>query len=129
MIAQTQRLLVTREREKQEKKEWLKKVHVFQRYMELRQERALSNWQRHSVEWNRIEQTISKQINRNASESLMVKIAEYRLLVEESEFLEEALRLIEKSELDFWRSGLRIGSELLGLTFPMPKGGPREYLY
>jgi hypothetical protein len=56
----------------------------------------------------------------------MAKIAEYRLLVEESEFLEEALRLIEKNDIDFWRSGMRIGSELLGLTFPMPKGGPRE---
>lgn len=56
----------------------------------------------------------------------MAKISEFRLVMEEHELMEEAMKLLEHRKVDFWKTGLCIGSDLLGLTLPMPKGGPRE---
>ncbi|KAJ3392218.1 hypothetical protein HDU92_008570 [Lobulomyces angularis] len=113
-------------REEKEREVWLNRIHIFQRYMEVRQEKALNNWKRHSVEWNRVEQLIAKKTKQDPSQLMMAKIAEFRLIMEEHEFMEEALKLLESCKVDFWRTGLKIGSDLLGLTLPMPTGGQRE---
>lgn len=51
-------------KEREYRKDWLNRLHIFQRYRELREEHALANWKRHSVEWNRIEQHIAQSIDK-----------------------------------------------------------------
>ncbi|EGF81875.1 hypothetical protein BATDEDRAFT_87286 [Batrachochytrium dendrobatidis JAM81] len=109
-----------------ERKEWLQKLHIFQKYREMREENALSNWKRHSIEWSRIEERIGKSIKKPADELLMARLGEYREFVEERDLIEEALMLLEEHNVNFWKTGLRLGSDLLGLCFQMPSGGPRQ---
>lgn len=56
----------------------------------------------------------------------MARLGEYRQLVEEKELIEEALMMLEYKSVNFWKTGMQIGNDLLGLTLPMPSGGPRE---
>ena len=58
----------------------------------------------------------------------MEKRSHHRLHLDKSVLFEEALRVLDK-EFSFWGPGLKIGSDLFGLTLPMPKGGTREYFY
>ncbi|KAH6574215.1 hypothetical protein BASA62_002534 [Batrachochytrium salamandrivorans] len=109
-----------------ERKDWIKQLHIFQQYREMREEHALSNWKHHSVEWNRIEQKISNSTGKPVDELLMARLGEYREFVEERDLIEEALLLLEEQNVNFWKTGLRIGSDLLGLCFQMPRGGPRQ---
>jgi len=37
------------------------KVKIMESYRDLRQERALANWQRHSLEWQMVEQRLSEK--------------------------------------------------------------------
>lgn len=94
--------------------------------MELRHEHALKNWKRHSVDWFKLEEKIAKKLKKDPAELSMAKISEYRLVMEERELVEEAYKFLEKNDIDFWKTGLRVGSDLLGITLTMPKGGPRE---
>ena len=55
----------------------------------------------------------------------MARLGEYRQFIEERDLIEEALRLLEERDINFWKMGIRIGNDLLGLTF-LPRGGPRE---
>lgn len=59
----------------------------------------------------------------------MARLGEYRQFIEERELIEEALMMLEHRSLDFWKMGMRIGNDLLGLTLPIPLGGPREYAF
>ena len=52
------------EDEQVQRREWLDKLHIFQRYREVREEHALANWKRHCIEWNKVEQTIAKSIQK-----------------------------------------------------------------
>lgn len=116
-----------KEKEKQERKKWLRKLHIFQRYSEMREEKALRNWRRHSEIWNKMEQNITRKTSKKTNKQiLMSRLGEYRIKIEEKELIEEALKLLESKNVNFWKTGIRIGSDLLGLTLPMPKGGPRE---
>ena len=56
----------------------------------------------------------------------MTRLGEYREFVEERDLIEEALLLLEERNVSFWKTGLRIGNDLLGLSFQMPRGGPRQ---
>ncbi|KAL2918826.1 hypothetical protein HK105_201660 [Polyrhizophydium stewartii] len=109
-----------------ERREWLNRLHIFQRYREVREEHALSNWKRHSIEWNRVEESIAKRTSKPAESLLMARLNEYRKFVEERDLIEEALLLLEEHNINFWKTGLRIGTDLLGLCFQMPRGGPRQ---
>ena len=55
----------------------------------------------------------------------MMRLGEYRELIEERDLIEEALDLLELRKVNFWSPGLRIGNDLLGLMVTMPKGGSR----
>jgi hypothetical protein len=57
----------------------------------------------------------------------MKRLGEYRQSIEVKLLMEEALLLLEQENIDFWKEGLRIGNDLLGLCFQMPRGGPRQY--
>ena len=57
----------------------------------------------------------------------MARLGEYRKIVENRQLIEEALLLLEQQNINFWKEGLKIGNDLLGLSFQMPKGGPRQY--
>ncbi|KAJ3259213.1 hypothetical protein HK103_002860 [Boothiomyces macroporosus] len=121
------------EKELNERKEWLNKLHIFQRYREIREEHALKNWERHCNDWSRMEQHISKRsgkVNRilykKPEDLLMARICEYRQVVEEKRLIEEALRVLEDQKIDFWKEGIKIGNDLLGLSFQLPSGGPRQ---
>ncbi|KAI8928440.1 MYCBP-associated protein family-domain-containing protein [Entophlyctis helioformis] len=109
-----------------DRREWLNRLHIFQRYREVREEHALSNWKRHSVEWNRVEESVAKRSNKPVEELLMTRLGEYRQFVEERDLIEEALLLLEEHKVNFWKTGLRIGNDLLGLCFQMPRGGLRQ---
>nr|KAJ3418507.1 Iron-sulfur assembly protein 1 [Polyrhizophydium stewartii] len=98
-----------------ERREWLNRLHIFQRYREVREEHALSNWKRHSIEWNRVEESIAKRTSKPAESLLMARLNEYRKFVEERDLIEEALLLLEEHNINFWKTGLRIGTDLLGL--------------
>jgi hypothetical protein len=37
--------------------------------------------------------------------------------------------MLEFRSLNFWKMGLKIGNDLLGLTLPLPLGGPREFVF
>ena len=65
-------------------------------------------------------------IEQNIDQLLMARLGEYREFIEERELIEEALMMLEHKSVNFWKTGMRIGNDLLGLTFPMPTGGPRE---
>ena len=111
-----------------ERKKWLDQLHIFQRFREVREEHALKNWQRHSVEWNQVQSALAKKARRDPNDLLMTRLGEYREFVEERELIEEALQMLEFRSLNFWKMGLKIGNDLLGLTLPLPLGGPRECL-
>ncbi|KAI9004247.1 MYCBP-associated protein family-domain-containing protein [Gaertneriomyces semiglobifer] len=112
-------------RQEEERKVWLGQLHIFQRYKEVREEHALKNWQRHSVQWSKVEQKLAKRSSKPADELLMCRLSEYRSRIEEKELVETALRLLEEEHINFWKTGIKLGSDLLGLTMPVPKGGPR----
>jgi hypothetical protein len=57
----------------------------------------------------------------------MAKLGEYRQKVESKLLIEEAMLLLEDENISFWKSGLKIGNDLLGLHFRLPVGGPRQY--
>jgi hypothetical protein len=75
-----------------------------------------------------MEKIVSKKSNKSTDQLLMARLGEYRQIVEEKELIEEALMMLEHKSVNFWKTGMRIGNDLLGLTLPMPRGGPREYL-
>jgi hypothetical protein len=56
----------------------------------------------------------------------MARLGEYRQKLESKLLIEEALLLLQDQNIDFWKEGLRIGNDLLGLSFQMPIGGPRQ---
>lgn len=56
----------------------------------------------------------------------MARLGEYRRIVENRQLIEEALLLLEQQNINFWKEGLKIGNDLLGLNFKIPKGGPRQ---
>ncbi|KAJ3276032.1 hypothetical protein HDV01_006202 [Terramyces sp. JEL0728] len=116
----------TQDRETQERKEWLEKLHVFQRYREIREEHALKNWERHCSDWSKMEQHISLKSGKKPEDLLMSRLCEYRQVVEEKRLIEEALRVLEDQKIDFWKEGIKIGNDLLGLSFQLPSGGPRQ---
>ncbi|KAJ3049745.1 hypothetical protein HK097_009303, partial [Rhizophlyctis rosea] len=116
-----------RRRQQEERLRWLNQLHIFQRYREVREEHALRNWKRHSVEWNRMEEALAKRSSKkNKTELLMSRLGEFREKMEERDLVEEALLLLEQEEVNFWKTGLRIGNDLLGLTMPLPRGGARQ---
>ncbi|KAI8898310.1 MYCBP-associated protein family-domain-containing protein [Globomyces pollinis-pini] len=108
------------------RKERLNQMHIFQRYQDIREEHALQNWKRHSVEWNRMEQRLVSKSQKSSDELLMARLGEYRMVVEEKTLIEEALHVMEDHQIDFWKEGIRIGSDLLGLSFQPPIGGQRQ---
>lgn len=55
----------------------------------------------------------------------MSRLGDYREAIEERDLVEQALLLLEDKHVNFWKSGLRLGNDLLGLHFNMPRGGPR----
>ncbi|RKO93357.1 MYCBP-associated protein family-domain-containing protein [Blyttiomyces helicus] len=116
----------SRRKHQEDRLRWLNQLHIFQRYIEVREEHALKNWKRHSVQWNRMEEDLARRSHKNPTELLMARLGEWRERVEEHNIVEEALKLLEHEHVDFWRTGLKLGSDLLGLTMPMPKGGPRQ---
>jgi hypothetical protein len=79
------------------------------------------------VTWHKTEQIVAAGSKKNVDQLLMARLGEYRQFVEERELVEEALMMLEHKSVNFWKSGLRIGNDLLGLTIQMPTGGPREY--
>jgi hypothetical protein len=126
---------VAEEKEAERKRqEWLDQLRIFEKYREVREQNALRNWQRHSIEWNRTERLIAKksgkvykEVSSKAPEELlMARLGEYRNIVESRDLIEEALLLLEQQNINFWKEGLKIGNDLLGLSFQMPKGGPRQ---
>ncbi|KAJ3176561.1 hypothetical protein HK101_010402 [Irineochytrium annulatum] len=120
------RLEEAREKRRLERKRWLDRLHIFQRYRELREENALKNWKRHSVAWAKVERDISRNTSKTPQEMLMTRLGEYREKMEERDLIVEALKVMESRRIDFWSPGLRIGNDLLGLMVTMPEGGPRE---
>ncbi|KAJ3320756.1 hypothetical protein HDV06_005049 [Boothiomyces sp. JEL0866] len=114
------------DKELNERKEWLNKLHIFQRYREIREEHALKNWERHCNDWSKMEEHISKISGKKPEDLLMTRLCEYRQVVEEKRLIEEALRVLEDQKIDFWKEGIKIGNDLLGLSFQLPSGGPRQ---
>ncbi|KND00524.1 uncharacterized protein SPPG_04835 [Spizellomyces punctatus DAOM BR117] len=115
-----------RRRVEEERQRWLGKLRIFQRYIELRETHALKTWTRHSHVWSKNESHISKATRRSKSHLLMSRLNTHRQKVERSRLIETALRVLEEEHVEFWRVGCRVGSELLGLVMPIPKGGPRQ---
>lgn len=107
-------------------KEWQDKLFIFQRYREVREEHALENWRRHSVEWSKVEQSIAKSCGREPGDLLMARLGEYRQKLETTQLLEEAMLLLEAENINFWKEGITIGTDLLGLSLQLPRGGPRQ---
>jgi hypothetical protein len=56
----------------------------------------------------------------------MSKVLKYRLMVEDHQLIQEAIKVLEQGGGIEWKTMLTIGDELLGIHVPMPKGGPRE---
>lgn len=56
----------------------------------------------------------------------MARLGEYKQVVEGKQLIEEAMLLLEEQNINFWKEGLKIGNDLLGLSFQIPKGGPRQ---
>ncbi|KAJ3308853.1 hypothetical protein HDU76_003794 [Blyttiomyces sp. JEL0837] len=95
--------------------------------MEVREEHALRNWKRHSIQWQKVERELARNSGKEPSELLMARLGEYRERMEEQDLIEEALQLLEARKVNFWSPGLRIGNDLLGLMVTMPRGGTRSY--
>jgi hypothetical protein len=112
--------------EEQKRKEWLEKLNVFQKYKEVREEHALDNWKRHSVEWLKVEHMVAKKAGKDPEDLLMARLGEFRQKLEEKQLIEEAVLLLEEQNINFWKEGMRIGNDLLGLCVQLPKGGPRQ---
>ena len=74
-----------------------------------------------------MEKLVSKKSNKSKDQLLMARLGEYRQIIEERNLIEEALMMLEHKSVNFWKTGMRIGNDLLGLTLPMPSGGLREY--
>jgi hypothetical protein len=53
-------------------------------------------------------------------------LGEHRLHMEEKELIEHALLLLEERHVSFWKTGIKLGNDLIGLTLKMPQGGPRD---
>lgn len=53
-------------------------------------------------------------------------LGEYRMQMEEKELIAHALTLLEERHVNFWKTGIKIGNDLIGLTVHMPTGGPRD---
>ncbi|KAJ3358858.1 hypothetical protein GGF32_009954 [Allomyces javanicus] len=98
---------------------------LFRNFLNLRQERALRNWQRHSIGWVKTEQRLASRVGKGPEELLMARINEFRQFMEERELVEEAIKVLE-ANYDFWMTGLSIGHDLLGLNLPLPRSGPRS---
>lgn len=120
------RAIDSKERQKMERRKWLNKLHIFQRYREVREEHALRNWKRHSIRWQIMERELSKNANKKTEDLLMARLGEYREKLEEQILIEEALELLESRQVNFWSPGLRIGNDLLGLMVTIPLGGTRR---
>ncbi|KAI9223556.1 MYCBP-associated protein family-domain-containing protein [Blastocladiella britannica] len=97
------------------------KATLFTNYMHMRQERALKNWQKHSIAWQTAEEKLAQGLGKVP---LMSKTHLYRASVEQHHLIEEAICVLE-AHYDYWLRGLRIGHDLLGLNFPLPPQGPR----
>ncbi|KAJ3033439.1 hypothetical protein HDV00_006346 [Rhizophlyctis rosea] len=122
-----EKLELARRRQQEERTRWLNQLHIFQRYREVREEHALRNWKRHSIQWNRMEEALAKRSHKKTkSDLIMARLGEFRAKMEERDLIEEALLLLEQEEVNFWKTGLRIGNDLLGLTVPLPRGGARQ---
>ncbi|KAJ1562674.1 hypothetical protein HK405_009270, partial [Cladochytrium tenue] len=105
------------------RRDWLGRLHAFQRYVELREERALRNWRRHRVEWMRVERRVAAEAGKDTGDLLMARLGEFRERMEEQALVEEALRLLETEPVEFWGTGIRLGNDLLGLMATIPRGG------
>jgi hypothetical protein len=112
--------------EEQKRKDWLEKLNIFQRYKEVREEHALDNWKRHSIEWSKVEHIIARKAGKDPEDLLMARLGEFRQKLEEKQLIEEAVLLLEEQNINFWKEGIRIGNDLLGLSVQLPKGGPRQ---
>ncbi|KAI8615306.1 MYCBP-associated protein family-domain-containing protein [Chytriomyces sp. MP71] len=121
-----ERMRLAREKSERERKRWLDRLYIFQRYRELREEHALRNWKRHSLQWARIERALASKSKKPHSDLLMARLGEYREKIEERDLIFEAFRLLEDQKINFWSKGLRIGNDLLGLIVTAPKGGVRK---
>jgi hypothetical protein len=113
---------------------------------ELREERALRNWRRHSILWQKLERELSKNVQKvihlcskfyayssipieikSQEDLLMARLGEHRERMEERDLIEEAMQLLEQRQMNFWSSGLKIGNDLVGLMLlNMPQGGTRR---
>ncbi|KAI8847483.1 MYCBP-associated protein family-domain-containing protein [Chytridium lagenaria] len=114
------------EKRRSERKRMMERLHIFQRYRETREEHALRNWKRHSIQWAKVERELAKHTGKDEDHLLMCRLGEYRERIEEQELIEEALALLEQKQINFWAPGLRIGNDLLGLMVTMPTGGQRQ---
>ncbi|KAI8802144.1 MYCBP-associated protein family-domain-containing protein [Cladochytrium replicatum] len=101
-------------------------LHIFQKYRELRQQHALLNWKRHTINWQITEEILSRRTNKATDNLLMSKLGEFRHNVEEQNLIEEAQALLESKNVQFWKENIWLGSDLLGLTHSLPLSGPRE---
>ncbi|KAJ3026752.1 UNVERIFIED_CONTAM: hypothetical protein HDU68_005140 [Siphonaria sp. JEL0065] len=124
--ARLERLKLTHEKQVIERKRWLNRLYIFQKYREVREEHALRNWKRHSIQWNRVQRAVSKKSNKDRADLLMSRLGEHRERIEERDLIFEAFQLLEDRKVNFWSKGLRIGNDLLGLIVTPPKGGVRR---
>ncbi|KAI9329428.1 MYCBP-associated protein family-domain-containing protein [Obelidium mucronatum] len=124
--ARAERLRLAHEKQIIERKRWLNRLYIFQKYREVREEHALRNWKRHSIQWNRVQRAVSKKSNKSRADLLMSRLGEHRERIEERDLIFEAFQLLEDRKVNFWSKGLRIGNDLLGLIVTPPKGGVRR---
>jgi hypothetical protein len=73
-----------------------------------------------------MDEKMSKKLGKDPKLLLSRRLGEYRKFIEEKDLVEQALLLLEEKNVNFWKSGLRIGTDLLGLTMSMPRGGARQ---
>jgi len=109
-----------------EDKKKSRRLHIFQKYCELKEKHALENWKRHSIEWSKIEDYIAKKLHRNKSKNLSRQLTEFGLRQETNHIFKETFDFLGDKNLPFWKDGLTIGYELLGFHINIPRGGPRE---
>ncbi|KAJ3339244.1 hypothetical protein HDU93_008452 [Gonapodya sp. JEL0774] len=98
------------------------------KYQELRQEKALLNWQRQSDEWRKIERRIAETVGRSPPGLLSQRSPPpHRRRLESSLALDLALRARERAAgCDFWHTGYRLGYDRWGVVMEVPRGGMRE---
>ncbi|KAJ3116804.1 hypothetical protein HDU96_008700 [Phlyctochytrium bullatum] len=89
-------------RKREERKRFMNRLHIFQRYREMREEHALRNWKRHSVEWAKMERELAKQTKKQPEHLLMCQLGEFRERLEEQALVEEAMALLEHRDIEFW---------------------------